>query len=306
MPGGLEVLARWLAGEGFELAGVSPANIGHRFVRPVCPGPGQGAGHAPVPVSELTAALTIDGNPAPDPDLTPRDGASKPRPATGPSSLRDLADLSTDPAMPALLDRLAVQGVSTAHDLLALRASASANRSTRATATATGRPGSETRESGTRSGTASSSTLPSRSGSPEGLGKRARIFTVPPARTASAPASSTLISRAVAVPVALASGAAGVVHRPTVLGALVGKAAATKIPVRDNRERDWQDAALLLSLLDDPMAARQRLTKGDRRNLRVLTGLLNPGNKAWAALPPERRRLGQAAARLLLAAPAAR
>ena len=46
MPGGLEVLARWLAGEGLELAGISPDNIaspfrsprqsrtGHRFGRP--------------------------------------------------------------------------------------------------------------------------------------------------------------------------------------------------------------------------------------------------------------------------------
>jgi hypothetical protein len=188
-PGGLEVLARWLAGEGFDLAGVSPDNIGHRFVRPASPGPGN-----------------------------------------------------------------------VSFDLLA----------------------------------------------PEGLGERARVFTVPPARTVSVPASSTLISSAVAVSVALASGAVGVVHRPTVLGALVGKAAATKIPVRDNRERDWHDAALLLSLLEDPLAARRTLTKGDRRHLRALGGLLNAENAAWAALPPDRRRLGLAAARLLLAAPDSR
>jgi len=98
MPGGLEVLARWLAGEGFELAGVSPDNIGHRFVSPASPGPGN---------------VSVD--------------------------------------------------------LLA----------------------------------------------PEGLGERARVFTVPPARTVSVPAPSTLISSAVAVPVTLAGGATGVVHRPT-------------------------------------------------------------------------------------------
>jgi len=89
-----------------------------------------------------------------------------------------------------------------------------------------------------------------------------------------------------------------------VLAALVGKAVATKIRVREDRERDWQDAALLLSLLEDPLSARQKPTKGDRRHLRVLGGLLNAGNPAWGALPPDRRRLGQATARLLLAAPA--
>ena len=114
MPGGLEVLARWLHGEGFELAGVSPDNIAtSRFVRPVSPGPGN---------------VSVD--------------------------------------------------------LLA----------------------------------------------PEGLGDRAWVFTVPPARTVSVPASSGLISSAVAVPVTLAGGATDVVHRPTVLAALVGKAAARVDP----------------------------------------------------------------------------
>ena len=119
----------------------------------------------------------------------------------------------------------------------------------------------------------------------------------------SVPASSG-ISNAVAVPVTLGGGATGVVHRPTVLAALVGKAAATKLPVRENRERDWQDAALLLSLLEDPLSARRKLTKGDRRHLPVLGGLLTAENPAWVALPPDRRRLGRATARLLLAAPA--
>ncbi len=59
-------------------------------------------------------------------------------------------------------------------------------------------------------------------------------------------------------------------------------------------------------LLEDPLAARQSLTKSDRRHLRVLSGLLNGENPAWAALPPHRRRLGQATARLLLATSAAR
>jgi len=131
------------------------------------------------------------------------------------------------------------------------------------------------------------------------------VFTVPPARTVSVPESSTVIASAVAVPVTLASGASGLVRRPTVLAAHVAKAAATKTPARDNRERDWQDAALLLSLLEDPLSARQKLTKGDRRHLHVLDGLQHPGHPAWAPLPPDRRRLGQATARLLLAAPAA-
>jgi hypothetical protein len=40
-PTGIRDLCRWLEDNGFELEGVSPDGIGHRFVRPAEPGPGR-------------------------------------------------------------------------------------------------------------------------------------------------------------------------------------------------------------------------------------------------------------------------
>lgn len=136
---------------------------------------------------------------------------------------------------------------------------------------------------------------------PEGLSERTRVYTVPPARTVSVPASSMLIADAVSTPVELHDGHRGTVHRPTVLAALVGKAAATTIAVRDNRERDWQDAALLLSLLPDPLAAADRLTKKERRRIEGLAPLRDPAHSAWRTLPTPQRRQGLAAAAMMLA-----
>lgn len=184
-PGGLERIATWLVARGLDLEGVSPMGVGHRFVKPAEPGPGQ-----------------------------------------------------------VMVDLLA----------------------------------------------------------PEGLGERTRIFTVPPARTVAVPASSTLLAEAQPVTVRLADGLEGVVHRPTILAALVGKAAATGILLRQNPERDWQDAALLLSMLPDPLAAPDQLSPGERRRVARLAPLRNPSHPAWRTLSPSERRLGQAAAAMVVPA----
>lgn len=182
-PGGLEGVATWLLAKGLTLAGVSPMGVGHRFVRPADPGPGQ-----------------------------------------------------------VMIDLLA----------------------------------------------------------PEGLSERTRVFTVPPARTVSVPASSTLIAEAEPVRARLDNGREGVIRRPGVLGALVGKAAATGIPLRQTPERDWQDAALLLSMLADPLTAATTLTKGERRRLARLAPLRNPSHPAWSTMSARHRRQGQAAASMVL------
>jgi hypothetical protein len=142
---------------------------------------------------------------------------------------------------------------------------------------------------------------------PEGVGERAETFTVRPARTVQVPASQTLLGAAETVAVELlpAGGGpplSGVVHRPGVLAALIGKAAATQIPARTNPERDYEDAALLLTLVDDPVAARTATSRRDLRRLRALEPLQDPDHAAWRPLTPTARRDGVATARLLLQA----
>ena len=140
---------------------------------------------------------------------------------------------------------------------------------------------------------------------PEGLGERMVILTRAPFRTVNVPGSQSLITRAETIEVIVVSSVtgtahAGRVHRPTVLAALIGKAAATGITGRVNPGRDWQDAALLLSLLPDPVSARTSLSRGERKNLARVKDLASNEHPAWAVLPPQARRQGLAAARLLL------
>jgi hypothetical protein len=122
---------------------------------------------------------------------------------------------------------------------------------------------------------------------PEGVGSRANLLTLPPARTVQAPGSAQAFHRSSVVPVTVSGTSgrrprSGQVRRPDVLGALVAKAAATQIAARQHPERDWQDAALLLSLLVDPLAAAETCTKKDRQRLRLLEPLSDPGHRGWA------------------------
>lgn len=140
---------------------------------------------------------------------------------------------------------------------------------------------------------------------PEGIGERAVVITTPPFRTVNVPGSQSLIDNADTIDVVVVSadsGAAtsGRIHRPSVLGALVGKAAATTIAGRANPQRDWEDAALLLTILPDPVTVRTTLRPAEKRRLARISGLMSPEHAAWAVLPVEARRRGQAAARLLL------
>jgi hypothetical protein len=71
---------------------------------------------------------------------------------------------------------------------------------------------------------------------------------------------------------------------PDPLGALVLKAAAWLVHARD-RDRHAHDAALLTSLIADPLTERTRLAGSDRRRLRKLDAVLNePDHPAWTTL----------------------
>ncbi len=88
-------------------------------------------------------------------------------------------------------------------------------------------------------------------------------------------------------------------RRPDVLGALILKSAATTIAGRQNPERDWQDGALLLTLID-PIAAARRCDKNDRRKLRRLERLLDRDHRGWAAHDDDAYRIGTTALSLIL------
>jgi hypothetical protein len=83
------------------------------------------------------------------------------------------------------------------------------------------------------------------------------------------------------------------------MAALLAKAAATTIPGRENPDRDWNDAAFLLTLLADPIGAAAQLTKGQKRSLYTIKALLDVNHPIWRQLG-ERARLGRTALEFLL------
>lgn len=140
---------------------------------------------------------------------------------------------------------------------------------------------------------------------PEKVGERATIFTRKPARTVSAPGTNQAFTRSALVSVTVSGDTGreprtGQVRRPSVLGALIAKAASTTISVRTNRERDWEDAALLLSILADPLAAQEECTKGDVKRLTLLTKLGDAQHTAWRALDAQAAVRGRDALAFLL------
>ena len=62
-------------------------------------------------------------------------------------------------------------------------------------------------------------------------------------------------------------GQTGLVPRPSLLGAIVGKAVA--VDVDDLPDAQRLDLALLLSIVEDPIAMAQRMTKKDRQRIRA-------------------------------------
>jgi hypothetical protein len=139
------------------------------------------------------------------------------------------------------------------------------------------------------------------------IGRQKLALTRPPARTVQAPGSSSAFARSGLVDVRV-SGISGreprqgLVRRPALLGALVMKAAGlTEILVRANRDRDWQDVALLLSLVADPLATAEQCTARDRKRLRGTIPLLDRGHVGWSSLEEESFRRGATTLEFLIA-----
>jgi hypothetical protein len=140
---------------------------------------------------------------------------------------------------------------------------------------------------------------------PECLGVRTDTYTVRPARTVEVPGSVQAFRRYAVVQVTVSGmtgrdDRSGAVRRPSLLGALIAKAAATSIPGRGNPGRDWQDAALLLATIPDPISAADECDAKDRRRLRLLRGLESREHGGWASLDDEAHRRGVACLSFLL------
>jgi len=133
---------------------------------------------------------------------------------------------------------------------------------------------------------------------PDNVGQRADLTTSPPARTVSAPGTRYALDTAQAIEIVLRE-RSGHVLRPSLIAALLAKAAATTIPVRENPDRDWRDAAFLLTLVADPIGTAAELTRGQKRRLRTIRPLLDQDHPAWRQLG-ERGRLGKIALEFLL------
>ena len=128
------------------------------------------------------------------------------------------------------------------------------------------------------------------------VGARTDLTTTPPGRTLQVPGGTQALERTELVPVAFGD-RSGLVPRPSLLGAIVGKAVA--VEVDDLPEAQRVDLALLLSLVDDPMAMAAQLTKKDRQRLRARSDMADTDQRAWASLSADAADRGRAAYRLL-------
>jgi hypothetical protein len=122
---------------------------------------------------------------------------------------------------------------------------------------------------------------------PDGMGS-APITTSPPGRAVQAPGTTQALERTEMVEITF-DGLTVAVRCPSLLGALVAKAAATAIPgLDDERLRHQQDLVLLLSIASrEPLRAlAAAMTKKDRQRLRSALQPLDATelHRAWRAV----------------------
>ena len=97
------------------------------------------------------------------------------------------------------------------------------------------------------------------------------------------PGGTQALARTQMVPVEH-DGANGLIPRPSLLGAIIVKAAA--ISVDDLPRAQERDLALLLSLVADPAKMAAEMTRKDRTRLRS-AALASPDHEVWLTLAPD-------------------
>lgn len=131
---------------------------------------------------------------------------------------------------------------------------------------------------------------------PEGLGEWTDLTTTPPGRTLQVPGGTQALDRTELLPVAT-SNRAGHIPRPSLLGAVVGKAMA--VAVDDVPDAQRLDFVFLLSLIVDPFTLADQLTTKDRRRIRARRELITGEHRVWNELGNDARDRAQAALRIL-------
>lgn len=134
---------------------------------------------------------------------------------------------------------------------------------------------------------------------PDNVGRRTKLTTTPPGRSIEVPGATQALHHLELVDVTLPSGSSGPVPRPSLLGAIVIKAAATTITI-GGTERHFNDLALLCSLVPDPYDLAKRMDKSERKWIARAGTLTNPTHPAWAMVPGDLREEGRTALQILL------
>ena len=119
---------------------------------------------------------------------------------------------------------------------------------------------------------------------PEGLGSRANLTTTRPGRTLEVPGGTQALDRTELLPVQF-NELHGFVPRPSLLGAIVCKAAA--VPVAGATSAQQRDVALLLSLVADPIEVADEMNPKDRQRLLAINELADPAHPVWEDLPED-------------------
>jgi predicted nucleotidyltransferase len=116
---------------------------------------------------------------------------------------------------------------------------------------------------------------------PEGLSERTSLVTTPPGHTLQVPGGTQALQRAELVEVSF-GGRSGWIRRPSLLGAIVGKACA--VDVDDAKQNQELDLAMLLSFVADPFAMRQELKAKDRQRIGPRRAMIDPGHRVWQSM----------------------
>jgi hypothetical protein len=117
---------------------------------------------------------------------------------------------------------------------------------------------------------------------PDGIGARASLVTIPPARTIAVPGGSQALTRSRDVPVAL-GGNDFLLPCPSLLGGILIKARA--VEVADDPDKHRRDLALLLSGVEDPRSLGEELRSSERRWLGRRSEMLDASHPAWRTTP---------------------
>jgi hypothetical protein len=133
---------------------------------------------------------------------------------------------------------------------------------------------------------------------PEGMGRRTDLTTTPPGHTIQVPGGTQALDRTEVVEVRHGA-RSGLVPRPSLLGAIVAKAAACALP--GDTSRHERDLALLCALVPDPFTLREQMTGKDVQRVRAASALAVPHHSAWRLVAAEIRDQGVAAYAILTA-----